>query len=148
MRLHIDPLAAALALPWKEARLPRRELLHAAGQDGHQTFERFAGGGAHAEDRASVDAACRELVRDLGRAGWTRYSVPADAFDVRALALIRETLAYHDGLADFAFAMQGLGSFPVTVAGSDMLKQTWLPRVKAGAAIACRGMRARLPMRS
>src|SRR6202030_1717627 len=75
----------------------------------------------HAEDRASVDEACRALVRELGSAGWTRYSVPyaaqgADSelhavaqFDVRALALIRETLAWYDGLADFAFAMQGLG---------------------------------------
>jgi acyl-CoA dehydrogenase len=128
-------------------------------------FKRFAeGGGVHAEDRASVDAACRELVRDLGRAGWTRYSVPGEAmlagsgadktvaasglpnvaggaggapgFDVRALALIRETLAYHDGLADFAFAMQGLGSGAITLAGSPAIKQKYLPRVAAGEAIA------------
>ena len=99
-------------------------------------FERFASAGPHAEDRASVDAACRELVRDLGRAGWTRYSVPADAFDVRALALIRETLAYHDGLADFAFAMQGLGSGAISLAGSREIKQRYLPRVAAGEAIA------------
>ena len=68
------------------------------------------------QDRAGVDATCRALVRALGRAGWTRYSAPLGAadsaarFDVRALTLIRETLAWHDGLADFAFAMQGLGS--------------------------------------
>lgn len=99
-------------------------------------------GSGHAEDRDSVDAACRQWVRDLGRDGWTRYSVPADfeapdaAFDVRALALIRETLAWHDGLADFAFAMQGLGSGAITLAGSREIKQRYLPRVAAGEAIA------------
>jgi len=107
---------------------------------------------AHAEDRDSVDAACRLLVRDLGRAGWTRYSVPAavaprhgaaaagadasPAFDVRALALIRETLAWHNGLADFAFAMQGLGSGAITLAGSPDIQQKYLSRVAAGEAIA------------
>ena len=101
-------------------------------------------GAAHAEDRDSVDAECRQLVRDLGRAGWTRYSVPtvvagssaAPAFDVRSLALIRETLAWHNGLADFAFAMQGLGSGAITLAGSHEIKQKYLPRVAAGEAIA------------
>ena len=102
----------------------------------------------HREDRASVDAACRELVRELGRDGWTRYCTPsaprgsapepapAPQFDVRALALIRETLAWHDGLADFAFAMQGLGSGPISLAGSPELQERYLPRVAAGRAIA------------
>jgi acyl-CoA dehydrogenase len=113
--------------------------------------ERFAGrsldttsahGGGHAEDRDSVDAACRELVRALGRAGWTQYSVPSGGaqatavFDVRALALIRETLAWHDGLADFAFAMQGLGSGAISLAGSQETQRHYLPRVAAGEAIA------------
>jgi len=101
-----------------------------------------------AQDRASVDAACRALVRELGDAGWTRYSVPYAAprdgsrsqaeapFDVRALALIRETLAWYDGLADFAFAMQGLGSGAIFLAGSADLKDRYLPRVAAGEAIA------------
>lgn len=99
-------------------------------------------GRAHAEDRDSVDTACRERVRDLGRAGWTRYSVPFDPeapvaeFDVRSLALIRETLAWHDGLADFAFAMQGLGSGAISLAGSHEIKHRYLPRVAAGEAIA------------
>jgi acyl-CoA dehydrogenase len=103
---------------------------------------RAEGGGGNDEDRLSVDAACRELVRDLGSAGWTRYSVPFDAespvaeFDIRALALIRETLAWHDGLADFAFAMQGLGSGSVALAGSREIKHRYLPRVAAGQAIA------------
>jgi acyl-CoA dehydrogenase len=102
---------------------------------------------ATAEDRESVDAACRRLVHDLGRAGWTRYCVPAEGaggataaghagFDVRALALIRETLAYHDALADFAFAMQGLGSGAISLAGSPELKARYLPRVVRGEAIA------------
>ena len=100
-----------------------------------------------AEDRESVDAACRRLVRDMGRAGWTRYCVPAETaagadgaeaarFDVRALALIRETLARHDALADFAFAMQGLGSGAISLAGSPELRARYLPRVAAGEAIA------------
>ncbi|MGH8327673.1 MAG: acyl-CoA dehydrogenase family protein [Steroidobacteraceae bacterium] len=100
------------------------------------------------EDRDSVDNACRQLVRDLGQAGWTRYGVPAavrpsaapgggpGAFDVRALALIRETLAYHDALADFAFGMQGLGSGAISLSGSPELKTRYLPRVAAGEAIA------------
>lgn len=103
---------------------------------------------AHAEDRASVDAACRKLVRELGEAGWTRYSVPYRArhatpespagvqFDVRALALIRETLAWYNGLADFVFAMQGLGSGAISLAGSAELQRRYLPRVAAGEAIA------------
>ena len=101
-----------------------------------------------AEDGDSVDEACRQLVRDLGAAGWTRYCVPAQipqgaasadgsgAFDVRSLALIRETLAYHDALADFAFGMQGLGSGAISLCGSPELKTRYLPRVAAGDAIA------------
>ena len=98
----------------------------------------------HVDDatRAANDARCRALVATLGQAGWMRYAVPAsyggalDALDSRALCLVRETLAYHDGLADFAFAMQGLGSGAITLAGSEALKQTYLPRVASGAAIA------------
>lgn len=101
---------------------------------------RFAGP-VTPEDRGSVDHACRQLVRDLGRAGWTRYCAPqagaeSSAFDVRALALIRETLARHDALADFAFAMQGLGSGAISVAGSPELKARYLPRVATGESIA------------
>lgn len=102
----------------------------------------------HAQDRAAIDAECRALVRELGSGGWTRYSVPyaaqstgpelqaAAQFDVRALALIRETLAWYDGLADFAFAMQGLGSGAISLAGSPELQGRYLPRVAAGEAIA------------
>ena len=106
---------------------------------------RFAGA-AIAEDRESVDAASRRLVRDLGRGGWTRHCAPQESggtaaatqtgFDVRSLALIREILARHDALADFAFAMQGLGSGAISLAGSSELKALYLPRVIAGDAIA------------
>jgi acyl-CoA dehydrogenase len=98
-----------------------------------------------AEDPDSIDSACRLLVRNLGRAGWTRYCIPAktgpDAgehagFDVRALALIRETLAHSDALADFAFAMQGLGSGAISLAGSQELKERYLPGVARGESIA------------
>ncbi|USE81214.1 acyl-CoA dehydrogenase family protein [Cupriavidus gilardii] len=91
---------------------------------------------------ADVDADCRALVRQLGEAGWLRYCVPRayggalDQLDSRALCLLRETLARHDGLADFAFAMQGLGSGAITLAGDETLRQRYLPRVARGEAIA------------
>ena len=78
---------------------------------------------AHGQD--DMDAECRALVRRLGAAGWLRYCVPAAyggmhaAIDSRAVCLARETLAYHHGLADFAFAMQGLGSGAISLHGSD-----------------------------
>ena len=95
--------------------------------------------GAHGDD---VDAECRALVRRLGDGGWLRYCVPAayggfhDALDVRSLALIRETLARHSGLADFAFAMQGLGSGAISLFGSDAQKRSYLPTVAKGEKIA------------
>lgn len=93
--------------------------------------------GAHDD----VDATCRALVKALGRGGWLRYAVPApfgalDRLDVRALSLIRETLARHSGLADFAFAMQGLGSGAISTFGSDALKRRYLPAVASGEKIA------------
>ncbi len=88
-----------------------------------------------------VDEECRTLVRKLGEAGWLRYCVPAayggihDRLDVRSLALIRETLARYNGLADFAFAMQGLGSGTVSLFGSEEQKRRFLPRVAEGSTI-------------
>jgi acyl-CoA dehydrogenase len=132
-------------LEWPFFTPAHRDLAERVDSWATQRFARQAhatDGSAHAEDRDSIDAACRERVRDLGRAGWTRYSVPFDLqapvaeFDVRALALIRETLAWHDGLADFAFAMQGLGSGAISLAGSHEIKHRYLPRVAAGEAIA------------
>lgn len=93
-------------------------------------------------DHDDVDASCRALVRSLGAAGWLRYCVP-DAWggalpvlESRSLCLIRETLARHDGLADFAFAMQGLASGPISLGGTDELRARYLPRVARGEAIA------------
>lgn len=89
---------------------------------------------AHAAD---ADAVCRRLVAELGAAGFLRHCVPGGSeFDVRAIALLREVFAFHAGLADFAFVMQGLGSGPIALAGSDALKRRHLPRVAAGQAIA------------
>jgi acyl-CoA dehydrogenase len=91
---------------------------------------------------ADTDAACRGFVRDLGRAGWLKYCVPAayggarEQIDSRSLCLLRETLGRHDGLADFSFAMQGLGSGAISIAGNDAQKRRYLPRVAAGEAIA------------
>jgi acyl-CoA dehydrogenase len=96
----------------------------------------------HVHDEADVDAECRALVGKFGQAGWLRYCVPAayggalDQLDVRSLALIRETLARHSGLADFAFAMQGLGSGTITLFGSEEQKQAYLPAVARGEKIA------------
>jgi acyl-CoA dehydrogenase len=97
-------------------------------------------GGAAAHD--DVDAACRQWVRALGAGGWLRYCVPKgfggahDPLQSLYLVIARETLARHSGLADFAFTMQGLGSVPIALAGTRELKDRYLPRVAAGAAIA------------
>jgi acyl-CoA dehydrogenase len=85
-------------------------------------------------DHADVDAACRGLVAALGEGGWLRQS-GGDSLDVRTLCLIRETLARHDGLADFAFAMQGLGMGAVSLFGTAEQRE-WLDRTRAGTAIA------------
>jgi acyl-CoA dehydrogenase len=85
-------------------------------------------------DHADVDAACRGLVAALGEGGWLRHS-GGDSLDVRTLCLIRETLARHDGLADFAFAMQGLGMGAVSLFGTAEQRE-WLDCTRAGTAIA------------
>ena len=85
-----------------------------------------------------TDAACRRLVADLGNAGWLRHCVPAawggesETLDVRSIALSRELLAYHSGLADFSFAMQGLGSGAISLAGNDAQRERYLPKVASG----------------
>lgn len=95
-----------------------------------------------AVDHHDVDASCGNLVRRLGQGGWLKAVVPqaygglTPTFDVRTLCLARETLAYQDGLADFAFAMQGLGTGPITLFGSEALKDRYLPPVGRGEAIA------------
>ena len=87
-------------------------------------------------DNGDERATCRRIVKTLGDAGWLRHAVNEKKIDVRALCLIRETLAHHHGLADFAFAMQGLGSAPISLFGSDELKSKYLPPTAAGDAIA------------
>jgi acyl-CoA dehydrogenase len=97
---------------------------------------------AHLDHGTDVDALCRDLVVRLGGGGWLRHCVPAayggasEAIDSRSLCIARETLARYEGLADFAFAMQGLGSGAISIAGSEELKRRYLPRVARGEAIA------------
>ena len=88
-------------------------------------------------DHSDVDAACRELVTALGRDGWLKHSGAegGERLDVRTLCLIRETLARHDGLADFAFAMQGLGTGAISLFGSPEQQAEWLPLTRSGKAI-------------
>jgi alkylation response protein AidB-like acyl-CoA dehydrogenase len=86
----------------------------------------------HGDD---ADATCRTFVRDLGAAGFLEHCVSATP-DVRSIALLREVFAYHHGLADFAFVMQGLGSGPIVLAGTEAQKKAWLPKVARGEAIA------------
>ncbi|RED49069.1 acyl-CoA dehydrogenase family protein [Aestuariispira insulae] len=90
-------------------------------------------------DHSDTDNACREIVARLGRDGWLTHSAvdpdsPENPLDVRALCLIRETLARHDALADFAFAMQGLGTGALSLFGSAEQRE-WLRRSRKGEAI-------------
>ncbi|MBP7241046.1 acyl-CoA dehydrogenase family protein [Amaricoccus sp.] len=90
-------------------------------------------------DHADTDAACKTLVAKLGEAGWLTYSAIDPAapapLDVRSLCLIRETLARHDGLADFAFAMQGLGTGAISLFGTPEQRSRWLPETRSGRAL-------------
>jgi len=94
----------------------------------------------HCED--DIDGQCRHLLGLLGRGGWLRYAVPAshggvhEVLDVRSLSLIRETLARYSGLADFVFAMQGLGSGTISLFGTPEQKAAYLPAVAAGTKMA------------
>ncbi len=94
------------------------------------------------DDGDNVDQICRNLVADLGKAGWLKNCVPGawgganDKLDVRSIALCRETLAYYSGLADFSLAMQGLGSGAISLFGTDAQRQKYLPAVAQGDAIA------------
>jgi acyl-CoA dehydrogenase len=123
----------AIDTPFFDA--PHREL--AAAIDAWAARECASRG--HAGD---VGETCRGWVRALGDAGFLRHCVPAShggasaALESRALCVAREVLAYHDGLADFAFAMQGLGTGAITLAGSEAQRARWLPAVAGGKAIA------------
>ncbi len=117
---HHRAFAAALAR-WADATLP---------------------GLPHGERSDEVDAACRLRVKALGQAGFLKAVVGAEhgglhsRLDVRTLCLAREILAARDGLADFAFAMQGLGTGAISLFGSTALKERYLPPVRDGKAIA------------
>ena len=90
----------------------------------------------HGND-ADIDAACRDLARRMGAADLFRHAVPQDGhLEVRSLCLMRETLARHDALADFVYAMQGLGTGSITLFGTDAQKARFLPPVRAGEALA------------
>jgi len=129
---HPDPLAH-LAWPFLD---DRHRALGAALEGWSAAHLRHDG-----ED--DVDAACRALVGQLGAGGWLRHAVAgtqwggaADAIDTRALCVVREVLARHAGLADFAFAMQGLGSGAISLTGTEAQRAAWLPKVARGEAIA------------
>ena len=114
--------------------------------DGHRRFAatltRFADSALGSLPHDDVDAACRARVKALGEAGFLKAVVPAehgglhDRLDVRTLCLAREILAFRDGLSDFAFAMQGLGTASISLFGSQELKARYLPSVRDGRAIA------------
>ncbi len=97
----------------------------------------------HDESRAAVDARCITLVDRMGQGGWLAHAVAGRAhggfteqIETRRLCLLRETLAYHEGLADFAFAMQGLGSGAISLMGTPAQQATYLPRVVRGQSLA------------
>lgn len=110
-------------------------------EDAHRAFAselgNWAAGALGDVDHHDTDNACRKLVADLGDAGWLQATAAEDgeALDVRKLCLARETLARHDGLADFAFAMQGLGTGAISLFGTPKQKAEWLPLTRSGKAI-------------
>jgi acyl-CoA dehydrogenase len=113
-----------------------------AHRDFAQGLNAWAQSGLPEVDHEDVDGSCRRLVRALGAAGWLKAVVPAafggreDHLDVRTLCLAREILSWHDSLADFAFAMQGLGTGSISLYGSEELKGKYLPAVRDGRHIA------------
>jgi acyl-CoA dehydrogenase len=99
-------------------------------------LDAWAGSNLADIDHSNTDAACRTIVKTLGEAGYLQHSASLEGnLDVRSLCLIRETLARHDGLADFVFAMQGLGTGAVSFFGSDEQKRRWLTKTRTGKAI-------------
>jgi len=122
-----------LGLPFFEGR--HRELAAAVDE--------WASAHVHHGTGLDVDGECRQLVQQLGEAGHLRHAIAgmvhggaADAIDTRAICILRETLAFHHGLADFAFAMQGLGSGAISLHGTPAQRARYLPRVASGEAIA------------
>ena len=109
-------------------------------EDKHRQLAEEVDNWAHKElkhiDHSDTDSACKALVTKLGEAGFLKHSGSEEGrLDVRSLCLVRETLARHDGLADFAFAMQGLGTGAISLFGTAEQKSHWLPRTRTGTAI-------------
>ena len=102
-----------------------------------QSLDAWAAEAVAGVDHNDTDAACRALVKALGQDDWLQHTAAAEGevFDVRALCLTRETLARHDGLADFAFAMQGLGTGALSLFGTAEQQAEWLPLTRTGKAI-------------
>ena len=107
-------------------------------EERHRTLARELDAWAHEhvsqQHGHDVDAECKALVRALGAGGWLQHAV-GNKIDTRAICVIRETLARHSGLADFAFAMQGLGSGAISLAGTAAQRERYLARVARGEAI-------------
>ncbi len=123
--------------------MPDKSFLHwPFFEDRHRAYaeklEAWAKANLAHVDHHDVDAACRALVTKLGDAGFLQHTAPDEGgtIDVRMLALTRETLARYSGLADFVFAMQGLGAGPVSFYGTKEQRAAWLPKTRAGNAIA------------
>jgi acyl-CoA dehydrogenase len=107
------------------------------------TNQKFAGMHGHDESRDAIDRECVSLVKALGQGGWLKPAIAgkthggsADVIDTRTICLLREELAWHHGLADFAFAMQGLGSGAISLKGTPEQQAEYLPRVAKGEALA------------
>jgi acyl-CoA dehydrogenase len=107
------------------------------------TNQQFAGLHGHDESREAIDRECVSLVRALGQGGWLKPAIAgkahggaADVIDTRTICMLREELAWHHGLADFAFAMQGLGSGAISLKGTPEQQAAYLPRVAKGDALA------------
>lgn len=95
--------------------------------------------GTAVHSHADLDGDCRALVRLLGEAGFLDAVVPAEgpsALDVRTICLARETLARYSSLAEVMYAMQGLGTAPITLFGEAEIREKYLPSVRAGRTIA------------
>jgi acyl-CoA dehydrogenase len=125
-----DYLASCLELPFFEP--AHAGLAHEAHRWGEDVLPGIV------DSAQDLDGRCVALVNALGKAGLLRYCVPRawggalDELDSRSICLLREALGYHDALADFAFAMQGLGSGAIALGGSDALRRQYLPRVASG----------------
>lgn len=111
-------------------------------RDFSQRINRWAAQELSQQQGSDVDTVCRNLVRQLGDANWLRYAVAgtefggnADSIDTRVICLMRETLARHSGLADFSFAMQGLGAGAISLFGTQAQRASYLPKVASGHAI-------------